>query len=168
MNVRHYETLLLTSTDMSKDDVTALEKHMSTLVSDASGSVKSFDQWGKHRLAYPVRKSDYGNYILVRYSVSETTEFFSKMESLLKVKYNDGVMRHVHVALTPELFNSEYHRPEPIDSIENRERLDRASQAARGSDAGKSASEAQEAAPQAEAPADEKSEEATHSDVSEA
>lgn len=118
----HYETLLLLDVDSSDADISTLEKQVSDLVKTGKGSLKSFDKWGRYRLAYPIRKKDYGVYALVRYEVAdEAAPFFKKFETHLRVKCNDLVMRHVHVRLTPEEFAAEYVRPESVEQAAQNE-----------------------------------------------
>lgn len=144
----HYETLFLLPSDVAEKDVKALEKQLETLTKEASGSVKSFDAWGRYRLAYAVRKHDTGIYMLARYVVNETTEFFKKFESYLRVKCTESVLRYVHVNLDEEDYNRPYSRPEPVDVPSDRPRRpERPGRENRGSRGAAVASKITESAP---------------------
>lgn len=111
-----YETLLLMSTDVTDDELSMIEKNFDLISSNAKGKVSRFDKWGKYRLAYPVNKSAYGVYVLVRFELPKETapKALPEIESLLKIKFNELVWRHVTVKLKPNA-SSNYHKPEPVD-----------------------------------------------------
>lgn len=111
-----YETLLLVSTDVTDDELSMIEKNFDLISSNAKGKVSRFDKWGKYRLAYPVNKSAYGIYILVRFELPKETAktALPEFETLLKIKCNEIVWRHVTVRLAPNAPQT-YHKPEPVD-----------------------------------------------------
>lgn len=111
-----YETLLLVSTDVTDDELSMIEKNFDLISSNAKGKVSRFDKWGKYRLAYPVNKSAYGVYILVRYELPKETasKALPEIETLLKIKCNEIVWRHVTTKLHPNAPQA-YHKPEPVD-----------------------------------------------------
>ena len=114
--IRRYETLMLVSTDVTDDELSMIEKNFDLISSNAKGKVSRFDKWGKYRLAYPVNKSAYGVYVLVRYELPKETAktALPEIETLLKIKCNEIVWRHVTVALKPDAPQA-YHKPEPVD-----------------------------------------------------
>ena len=116
---RHYETLMLRSSHTTDDEIAGLEKALRSELKSSKGTVGTFDKWGKYRLAYPVRKQEYGMYLLARYTVDSESPFFKSFEHHLRVKCNEFVMRHVNVALTDEQFNADYIKPEPLDTQAN-------------------------------------------------
>ncbi|MBD3273575.1 hypothetical protein GF385_04480 [Candidatus Dependentiae bacterium] len=112
-----YETLILSNTHVTNDEFSMIEDFFDKFTSDVGGMVKSFDKWGKYRLAYPVRKNDYGIYSLVRFELPEdkASNFFKELDSFFKIKCNDIVFRNV----TKRLDNTaslEYKKPEPVDA----------------------------------------------------
>lgn len=111
--MRYYETLLLLPIHATEEEVTILEKTFNHEAEENKGKVSCFDRWGKYRLAYPIKKHDYGMYILVRYELEHVQAFFEKIENFLRVKCNDFVLRYVHMNLSDESYNQPYHKPEP-------------------------------------------------------
>lgn len=113
----NYETLMLSSTEITDDEINAIEQQMDKLVSSRKGKLSLFDKWGKYKLSYPVRKNMYGIYILVRFQVPEESvdSFFEDLDSFFRIKYNDLIMRHVIIKLGDEV-SSIYPKPEPIGS----------------------------------------------------
>jgi small subunit ribosomal protein S6 len=114
-----YETLMLVSSHTTDDEIAGLEKALKSELKSAKGTFSSFDKWGKYRLAYPVRKQEYGMYVLARYQVESTSPFFKSFEHHLRVKCNEFVMRHVNVHLDDDKFKADYIKPEPLDTQAN-------------------------------------------------
>ncbi len=112
-----YETLILTSPEITEDEIGLLERHFYNNLSDHNGQVTAFDKWGKLRLAYPIKGNDYGLYILIRYEASEeyTTTFLKELDTFFKIKCSDFVMRHVTIKLNKNAPTA-YLKPESIDS----------------------------------------------------
>ncbi len=117
MNTLKYETLMLAHTEITNDELGNLESNFEKIFSEAGGKLTTFDKWGKYRLAYPVRKNSYGVYILARYELPKTdlAKTIGAVDSFLKIKCHEFVMRHVNVKLDANA-PSEYQRPEPLDS----------------------------------------------------
>jgi len=115
--MKHYETLMLLPVAATSTDLASIEKQLRTLVKAADGNVSSFDRWGRYKLAYPIRKQEYGCYVLARYEVADVQSFFPKLEHFLKVKCVDSVMRYVHVALTEQQYGEAYIKPEAMDGV---------------------------------------------------
>lgn len=115
-SLMRYETLMLVSTDITDDELSLIEKNFDLISSNAKGKVSRFDKWGKYRLAYPVNKSAYGVYVLVRFELPKETapKALPEIETLLKIKCSEIVWRHVTVKLKPDAPQT-YHKPEPVD-----------------------------------------------------
>jgi len=115
--MEQFETLLLAHTEITNDEMAELEKTFQRFASEHKGSLVTFDKWGKYRLAYPVKKNDYGVYMLARYKVPHHRigELNKALDFFLKVKCSDFVMRHVCVKI-PHDAPSLYKRPEPVDA----------------------------------------------------
>ena len=111
-----YESLLLARTELTDDESSMIERHIDTLVSEAQGKLDTFDKWGKYKLAYPVKKSTHGIYILVRFQLPEekAAAVLQEFDRFMKIKCNEIVMRHVTVSLKSNAPTS-YIKPDPID-----------------------------------------------------
>lgn len=115
-----YEILLLAVPHITQEEEKNLEKGLDTLVRQVKGSIISVDRWGKCRLAYSIQKNDYGIYILVRFEVEKVEqELLAEIKQMLAVKYNELVMRHVVVRLTPDQ-KLEYKRPLSVEEAPTR------------------------------------------------
>ncbi|OGB97219.1 hypothetical protein A3F06_02420 [candidate division TM6 bacterium RIFCSPHIGHO2_12_FULL_36_22] len=114
--LQRYETLILAIPEITNDESKAIEAGLEKAVKETTGSVISYDRWGKYRLAYPIEKNDYGVYYLIRYELPEGVKdkFFDDMKSLFTIKHDDLIMRSMTVQLKPGT-SLEYERPESLE-----------------------------------------------------
>lgn len=114
-----YETLILLRTSTTESNLVSLEESFTQIVEDAKGTVKEHDRWGRIRLAYPVEHSDYGFYILSRFSLPEetVTESMKKIQSMMKIKFNSSVIRYASILLSPEEFEETPKRPGTVEFV---------------------------------------------------
>ncbi len=114
-----YETLMLARTEITNDELSAIERRFEELATQGGGSMVAFDKWGKLRLAYAVAKSAYGVYVLVRFNLDKKSEKLTAtlqdIETFMRAKCNEIVLRHVTVKLDATA-PSVYSRPESVDS----------------------------------------------------
>lgn len=111
-----YELLILTVPEITQDETKDLEKQIETLIKDRKGNFVSFERWGKYRLAYPIRKNEYGVYFLVRFETPETANLNNDIRSFLRIKFDAVVMRNLLTAL-PANASFEYHRPRSLEEV---------------------------------------------------
>ena len=112
--MNRYEILMLANPAITQDEASAVQKSIESLVKQSKGEVISFEKWGKCRLAYPVRKHDYGVYYLTRFEMPNDPQFFKEVKSVFAVKYDDSIMRHIVVKLDPKQ-TLEYRRPQSVE-----------------------------------------------------
>jgi small subunit ribosomal protein S6 len=112
----NYETLILTIPEITKDESSNLELQLNKIVKASKGDVISFEKWGKFRLAYPVRKNEYGVYYLIRYEapVADKATIIKGVKEFFDIKYHEIVMRHAVTAL-PAGKSLEYSRPKSLE-----------------------------------------------------
>lgn len=92
MNTSQYEVAVLYHPDLEID----LEKATSRvekIFTDNGGKVTNVDNWGKRKLAYPIKRLEYAVYIF--YTVEMPGEAVRKIESLLNI--TDEVIRFLIV-----------------------------------------------------------------------
>ncbi|MDH4224801.1 MAG: 30S ribosomal protein S6 [Deltaproteobacteria bacterium] len=66
-----YESIYIFSPATSEETQKGLEQKLSTIVTARGGKVEHLDSWGRRRLAYPVKKQEYGIYQLFYFSLPE-------------------------------------------------------------------------------------------------
>ncbi len=117
-----YEVLFLTVPEITADEASNLEKHIDKVITDVKGTVISYERWGKYRLAYSVRKYDYGVYYLIRFDVEDPDKdaLLQTLKTIFQVRFVDLVMRHTIVALDPRA-SLEYKRSESLEETPSKE-----------------------------------------------
>lgn len=114
-----YEALMLTVPEITADETKSIEQEFDRLVADKKGSMVSFERWGKYRLAYPIKKNDYGVYFLARFETAQP-ELVDNVKTLLDVKMHEVVMRSMISALDPHE-SLAYQRPQSLEEAPARE-----------------------------------------------
>jgi small subunit ribosomal protein S6 len=111
-----YEALLLARPDITKDETTKLEKELDAVFKNNKATTIAFDRWGKYRLAYPVRRNDYGVYFLARFEVNEENkkQLLDDIRSLIRLKQSDVVMREM-ISKLDATGSLVYSRPESLE-----------------------------------------------------
>ncbi len=65
--MRQYETVFLISPSLSEEDTKSLIQQMTDVVSKKKGKMVSAEEWGKRKLAYPIKKFEEAFYVLFHY-----------------------------------------------------------------------------------------------------
>ncbi|HVX00024.1 MAG TPA: 30S ribosomal protein S6 [Candidatus Babeliaceae bacterium] len=117
-----YETLFLAVPEITADEATTLESQFEKVLKEKKGNSLSFERWGKYKLAYPVRKNDYGVYYLARFEIEpeNTQTILDGLRTLMAVKYNELVMRYMICALDAQ-GSLTYQRPESLEEAPARD-----------------------------------------------
>lgn len=113
-SLHRYELLMLAAPEITQDETKELEKQLSTLVKGHKGSVISFEKWGKYRLAYPIKNGEYGIYFLLRFEVADHINLNHDIHSLLRVRFDNIVLRNVLTALDMDE-PLDYKRPRSLE-----------------------------------------------------
>jgi small subunit ribosomal protein S6 len=113
-----YETLFLSIPELTSDEFSAIESSVNKTLHEFKGSMISCERWGKFRLAYPIKKNDYGIYGLVRFEIEPVNKdaVLNALKTLFTIKHGDSIMRHMTVSLDPKLPLA-YHRPESLEEV---------------------------------------------------
>jgi small subunit ribosomal protein S6 len=84
-----YELALVVSPELDEENLTQMMNKTTQWITDSAGQVIKVDNWGKRRLAYPVRKFRDGIYIFVQAEmeakgVAEVERNLNLAESVLR------------------------------------------------------------------------------------
>lgn len=118
----YYETLILAVPEVTKDEVALLEKQFEQKVKSAKGAIVSFERWGKYKLAYSIRKNDYGVYFLARFQIEDQAaagDLIKDIHDLFIIKLNGIVMRDMTTALQGS--DLSYVKPESLEETPARD-----------------------------------------------
>ena len=93
--LRDYELVLVISPEVVDDRFEAAIDNVRRYVTGKGGSIVDVEQWGKKRLAYPIRQFGEGNYVLVRFKLEPA--FGKELEANLHI--SEEVLRHLLIRL---------------------------------------------------------------------
>ena len=74
-------------------DLTKAEERVKKIVSDAGGKITATDNWGKRKMAYPIKKEEHAVYVF--YTAELPSEGVKKVETTLNI--TDEVIRYLIV-----------------------------------------------------------------------
>ena len=88
--MNQYEIAVLYHPDLEVD-LTKAEERVKKILTNNDAKVLSIDNWGKRKLAYPIKKEDYAVYVF--YTVEMPGENLQKVENTLNI--TDEVIRYL-------------------------------------------------------------------------
>ena len=87
-----YETMFIVDVSGGEEATAAVVEKFKSLI-EANGTVESFDEWGKRRLAYPINDMNDGYYVLVNFEAEPS--FVAELERIFNI--TEGVMRSMPI-----------------------------------------------------------------------
>jgi len=90
--MRKYETIYLLKPDLDGEALKGLVEKFKSLV-EKNGELINIDEWGKRKLAYPIRKYNEAYYVLMNFR--SNPEFPHELERIYKI--TDEVIRYIIV-----------------------------------------------------------------------
>jgi small subunit ribosomal protein S6 len=88
-----YETIFISRQDMAPSQVDGLTEKYSNLIRDLQGSVGKTEYCGLRTLAYPIKKSGKGHYVLM--NITATPKAVQEMERQMRL--NEDLLRFLTV-----------------------------------------------------------------------
>jgi len=101
--LRQYETTFIVDAHLPGEQIDATIDKLTKFIDGSGGKVKLVDRWGKRRLAYEIRRRQYGYYVYVRFE-SEGS-FVKELER--EFKLNDSIVRFLTVAVPKAVLSEE-------------------------------------------------------------
>jgi small subunit ribosomal protein S6 len=86
--LNQYEIAILYDPDLEVD-LSKAEDRVKKIFTDNGGEIKTIDNWGKRKLAYPIKKNEHAIYVF--YIVNLPSSSISKVDSTLNI--TDEVIR---------------------------------------------------------------------------
>ena len=104
-----YETVFILSTKLGDEGIASAIQKFKDLIAEHA-TIDSVDEWGKRRLAYPIKKEEEGYYTLI--SFKSSTAFTAELDRIYNI--TDGVLRSLIVKTEkPEEPKAEEKAPKP-------------------------------------------------------
>ena len=94
--MRDYELVVVISPSVNDDEVSATIEKINQFISERSGSTTEVNQWGRRKLAYPIKDFTEGNYVLTQFKMDP--KLTAELEASLELW--DEVLRHLLVRLS--------------------------------------------------------------------
>jgi len=99
MYQNEYEVVYITSAELSEEQQKAVLSKVTETIGKNKGSVLVHESWGRRKLAYPIRKQNYGVYTLVDFvgpadlpkELNRMSRLDDKFMRLVTVKIDDRV-----------------------------------------------------------------------------
>ena len=90
-----YETIYIVRPELPEDALKAISDKVSGIIETGSGIVLTLDDWGKRKLAYPIRKNSKGHYVYFNYVAP--SDLVAELERQLRI--DDQLLRFLTVKL---------------------------------------------------------------------
>ena len=117
--MRRYETLFIVTPDSSEEDLKAVAAKIKGVVTGMNGIVASYDEQGRKKLAYSVKKQNKGYYVLMDYVGS--ADIVSELERNMRL--DDRVLKYLTVKLADQV-DPESIEPEKTEPQEHAEAVE--------------------------------------------
>lgn len=93
--MRNYEMLWIISPDVTEEEMPGTIDRVTQQITDQGGTVIDNNNWGKRKLAYPIKRFKEGNYILT--TLDADPDILPEFESSLRI--SEDILRHLIVRL---------------------------------------------------------------------
>lgn len=95
--MRHYELMFILD-PQSEDAEQEIRQRVEGAITSRDGTVVSYERLGKRRLAYPIKKRNYGIYYLVNFKGEGRV--VGAVENFLR--WNTDILRHIIINFSPK------------------------------------------------------------------
>ena len=86
-----YELVLVLSPELVDEVLDTTIDNVSRFITEKGGTIAEVERWGKRKLAYPIKHSLEGSYVLIRFNLSPA--FTKELEANLRI--SEEVLRHL-------------------------------------------------------------------------
>lgn len=99
--MRIYELVFIVKPDLLEEETRAAVEQVRAALTEGGAEIDKVDEWGKRRLAYPVRGFADGHYVFVQYSAEDKSSLPREIERRLRV--SDAVIKFMTVRIDEDL-----------------------------------------------------------------
>ena len=93
--LNEYELTVILRPELSEEKLTTAIENVKKFFTGKGGVISDTKSWGKRRLAYPIKHSAEGNYILFKFTIKPNQN--RELETNLRI--SEEVLRHLLVKL---------------------------------------------------------------------
>ena len=96
--LREYETTFVIDSLIKNEEVENIIDKTEKFITNNGGEILNVERWGKKRLAYELKKRQYGYYVLILYKAP------AHLNKLLEREYmlDENILRYLIVVITPQ------------------------------------------------------------------
>ena len=96
MTKKMYESAILINAALEDNQIQSIISHIKELISSNDGEIIDIEDWGRKRLAYMIKKSKIGYYIIFQFNAYPQT--ISTLEKFYKL--DENILRYLNIRLT--------------------------------------------------------------------
>ena len=96
MTKKMYESAVLINAALEEDQIQSLISRIKELISSNDGEITDIEDWGRKRLAYMIKKSKIGYYIIFQFNAYP--QIISTLEKFYKL--DENILRYLTIKLT--------------------------------------------------------------------
>lgn len=93
--VRDYELVIIFKADLPEERLETALNNLGKLITDRGGAVAEMQRWGRRKLAYPIKSSLEGIYLLAKLNMRAATG--RELENNLRI--SEDVLRHLLIKI---------------------------------------------------------------------
>jgi small subunit ribosomal protein S6 len=93
--LNEYELTVILKPDLSEEKLTATTENIKKFITGKGGVISDTKSWGKRRLAYAIKHSMEGNYILFKFTMKPNQN--RELETNLRIA--EDVLRHLLIKI---------------------------------------------------------------------
>lgn len=96
MTKKMYESAVIINAALEEDQIQSIISRIKELISSNDGEITDIEDWGRKRLAYMIRKSKIGYYIIFQFNAYP--QIISTLEKFYKL--DENILRYLTIKLT--------------------------------------------------------------------
>ncbi|TET40207.1 MAG: 30S ribosomal protein S6 [Dehalococcoidia bacterium] len=93
--LRDYELVVIISPEVAEEEIPGALEKIGRFITERGGSISEVNQWGRRRLAYPIKNFMEGNYVLTQFKMEPGLT--ADLEASLGI--SEEILRHLLVRL---------------------------------------------------------------------
>jgi len=98
MNMRVYESAILINAALDDEAIKNLIERIKETITTSGGEILEIDDWGRKRLAYQVKKSKIGYYVIFRFN--SQPDIVPKLERYYQL--DETILRYLTISLSKD------------------------------------------------------------------
>ena len=93
--LQNYELVLIINPDVAEEQFTVITDGVSQFITTRDGNITEVEQWGKKKLAYPIKRFLDGNYVRILFGLDPALT--KELDANLQI--SEDVLRHLLIKL---------------------------------------------------------------------